>query len=71
MVQSAANHTADLPTYGNVQSAGTYGSGTPHTVPNAEEFHEHVKTYRHFVMGFGLFAAHILVILLLLYLFLM
>jgi hypothetical protein len=65
MAQSAANHTADLPTYGD------RGSSTPYTVPNAEEFREHVRTYRHFVMGFGLFAAHILVILLLLYLFLM
>ena len=68
MAQSAANRTADLAT---VQGAGTHGSSTPYTVPNAEEFREHVRTYRHFVMGFGLFAAHILVILLLLYLFLM
>ena len=62
MAQSAANRTTDL---------STHGSSTPYTVPNAEEFREHVRTYRHFVMGFGLFAAHILVILLLLYLFLM
>jgi hypothetical protein len=65
MAQSAASHTADLSTHKD------RGGSTPYTVPNAEEFREHVRTYRHFVMGFGLFAAHLLAILILLYLFLM
>jgi Bacterial aa3 type cytochrome c oxidase subunit IV len=35
-------------------------------VPTAEDFVEHEQTYRHFVKGIFIFAAHVLVILLIL-----
>jgi Bacterial aa3 type cytochrome c oxidase subunit IV len=35
-------------------------------IPTAEDFVEHEQTYRHFVKGVFIFAAHVLVILLIL-----
>jgi hypothetical protein len=43
----------------------------PHGQPGDADFMEHLQTYRGFVKGVMLFAAHALVILLLLYYFLM
>lgn len=43
----------------------------PRGAPGDTNFQDHLQTYRGFVRGMGLFAAHALVILLLLYYFLM
>ena len=43
----------------------------PYGVPGDINFQDHLQTYRGFVRGVRLFAAHALVILLLLYYFLM
>ena len=69
--------------YSPTTGSGSLGTASPHrellpgeadmttATPSGRDLEAHVETYRGFVLGMGLAAAHALVILLLLFWFLM